>query len=76
VCVKMDKHKMPCLFACPKTNEKPANWSARHVDSCGIAAEMLRPHSAQREEAQLRPAESEVPGTEISSPIQKSILFS
>ncbi|AGX02499.1 hypothetical protein N288_02675 [Bacillus infantis NRRL B-14911] len=66
---------MPCLFPCPKIFGKPANWSARHVDSCGIAAEMLRPHSAQREEAQLRPAESEVPGTEISSPILIAILI-
>jgi hypothetical protein len=27
---------------------------------------MLRPRSAQREEAQRRPAESEVPGTEMN----------
>jgi hypothetical protein len=44
----------------------PVDWSGRHADSCGIAAEMLRPHSAEREEAQLRPAEGEVPGTQIN----------
>ncbi len=49
----------------------PVDWSARHVDSCGIAAAKLRPRSAEREEAQRRPAESEVPGTEINSPHSK-----
>ncbi len=47
--------------------QKPVDCSGRHEDSSGIAAEMLRPRSAQREEAQLRPAESEVPGTEINT---------
>jgi hypothetical protein len=70
-----------CAMA--KRLEEPVDWSARHVDSCGIAAEMLRPHSAQREEAQLRPAESEVPGTEINTPLpsrkklfQTKVLYS
>ncbi len=46
----------------------PADWSGRHVDSCGIAAAELRPRRRDDEEAQRRPAESEVPGTQISSP--------
>jgi hypothetical protein len=55
--------------------KNPVNWSARHVDSCGKAAAMLRPRSAQREEAQRRPAESEVPGTEINSPYYRQPLL-
>ncbi len=54
--------------------KNPVNWSARHADSCGKAAAMLRPRSAQREEAQRRPAESEVPGTEINSPYYRQHL--
>jgi hypothetical protein len=51
---------------------KPVDWSGRHADSCGIAAAKLRPRmSASEEEAQRRPAESEVPGTEINILITK-----
>jgi hypothetical protein len=49
-------------------SRSPADWSGRHVDSCGIAAAELRPRRRYDEEAQRRPAESEVPGTQISSP--------
>jgi hypothetical protein len=50
----------------------PVDWSARQVESCGIAAAMLRSRrSDSDEEAQRRPAESEVPGTEINSPVIK-----
>jgi hypothetical protein len=56
-------------FNLTQSIKSPVNWSARHADSCGKAAAMLRPRSAQREEAQRRPAESEVPGTEMNSPI-------
>jgi hypothetical protein len=57
------------LQNCPKSLKSPVDRNGRHADSCRIAAEMLRPHSAEREEAQLRPAESEVPGVQINSPI-------
>jgi hypothetical protein len=50
-------------------------WSGRHVDSCGKVAAMLRFRSAQREEAQRRPAESEVPGTEMNRPHMNAIPF-
>jgi hypothetical protein len=56
-------------FNLTQSIKNPVNWSARHADSSGKAAAMLRPRSAQREEAQRRPAESEVPGTEMNSPI-------
>ncbi|AGX02327.1 Vancomycin B-type resistance protein vanW [Bacillus sp. NRRL B-14911] len=36
---------------------------------------MLIPRSAQREEAQRRPAESEVPGTEMNRPHMNAIPF-
>jgi hypothetical protein len=53
----------------------PVDWSGRHVDSCGIAAAELRPRRRDDEEAQRRPAESEVPGTQINSPLQKGKFF-
>ncbi len=55
-------------FKLTQSIKNPVYWSARHADSSGKAAAMLRPRSAQREEAQRRPAESEVPGTEMNSP--------
>ncbi|EAR65763.1 hypothetical protein B14911_00795 [Bacillus sp. NRRL B-14911] len=49
------------------------DWSGRHEDSCGIAAAELRPRRRYDEEAQRRPAESEVPGTEINIPLVKKV---
>jgi hypothetical protein len=63
-----------CNGNLPKKFNEPVDWSARHADSCGIAAAELRPRRRYDEEAQRRPAESEVPGTEINSPIHKIIL--
>jgi hypothetical protein len=51
--------------------KNPVAWRGRHVDSCGIAAAKLRPRRRYDEQAQRRPAESEVPGTESKSPILK-----
>jgi hypothetical protein len=66
----LDKKQVVCIIL-EKTlfsSRSPVDWSGGHVDSCGIAAAELRPRRRYDKEAQRRPAESEVPGTEINSP--------